>query len=334
MNILSILLGILAIGLIALIHEVGHFVFAKRAGIAVHELSLGIGPKLARFERGGTSYTIRLIPFMAYVRLEEKGEGGLEEAGIFRRFLVYIGGVAFNLATALLLLTLIGIIWGINTDKVLVGDIAPGTPAAAVLQPGDRILAVNGIEADGPQAVVDALQTNGTAEARLDLLRDGEPIVRTAVPLYDADGGRYYLGFQFAKEKLNPLESLGFSLRLLGLYVAGTGQLLADLIRGTAGAGDGLVGVVGIVALSQTFTSKVGDYLSFIAILSIGMGVLNLLPVPALDGGKILLLGLEKLRGRKLPERAETAITAIGIALLLLLLLYTTINDIRNIFGG
>ena len=97
MGIVSIVLGILAIGIIALIHEVGHYFFARRAGIKVLELSLGAGPKIFSFEKNGTLYTIRPIPFLAYVRLEENGEGSLGNASIFKRFLLYIGGVFFNI---------------------------------------------------------------------------------------------------------------------------------------------------------------------------------------------------------------------------------------------
>lgn len=334
MSFLSILLGILAIGLIALIHEVGHFVFARMVGIRVLELSLGAGPKILQFERGGTAYTFRLVPFLAYVKLEEKGEGSLEEAGIFQRFLLYIGGVFFNLVTAIIIIAFTGVFSGFITDKLLVGEVSPDMPAASVLVSGDQILEVDGFAVADRSELNARLEEAGASEVSLTVLRDGREVEAVVTPAFDEESGRYLLGFYYAKEKLGPLESVGMSFRMVGEYFVGTYRLIFDIARGTVDAGDSLVGVVGIVAISESFTSKVGDYLTFIAIISMGMGVLNLLPIPALDGGKIVLLGLEKIRGKKISEDLELKLTLIGFSLLILLMIFTTINDIGRLFGG
>lgn len=334
MNILSVLLGIAAIGIIALIHELGHYFFARRAGIRVEELSLGIGPSLLAFRRGETDYRFRLIPFMAYVRLGEEGEGSLKESSVLSRFFLYIGGAAGNILTGILLLTLIGLFHGYLGEEVLVGQTIPDTPAAEVLKPGDRILSLNGRELQSPQDFQEKLGSWGAGEAELLILRDGAEKTLSLNPLLDEATGTYYIGIRFGSQPLSLWSSLNSAVRLTGEYILGTFQLLGGLLTGASGASDNLVGIVGIVAMSQSFTQQFWDFILFVAVISLGMGIINLMPIPALDGGKIILLGLEKLRGKKLQEETEARITIIGFALLLALMLFTTVNDISRILGG
>ena len=334
MNILSLSLGIAAIGFIALIHELGHYLFARRAGIKVEELSLGIGPSIFAFRRGGTDYRFRLIPFMAYVRLGEEGEGSLKESGILPRFFLYLGGAAGNILTAILLLTLIGIFHGYLGEDVLVGETIPGTPAEALLEPGDQILSLNGKVLESPQDFQERLGSWGAREAELMIRRDGQEKALSIRPLQDEASGAYYIGIRFGTQPLSLWNSLGSAMKLTGEYVLGTFQLLGGLLIGASGASDNLVGIVGIVAMSQSFTQQFWDFILFVAVISLGMGIINLMPLPALDGGKILLLILEKARGKKLQEETEARITIIGFALLLALMLFTTINDISRILGG
>ncbi len=334
MGIISIILGILAIGVIALIHEVGHYFFARRAGIKVLELSLGAGPVILSFEKNETKYTIRPIPFLAFVRLEEEGEGSLGNASIFQRFLLYIGGVFFNIMTAILLITLIGAFSGVITDKIIVGELFKDKPAYSILKKNDQIVEVNNIEVDGAVALSEQLNKAENTEIELTVIRAEKEIKLNIVPELDQDSDRYILGFSFAKVKLDIFTSLSYALNMIWSYISQTFILLGNLVIGQANPTENLVGIIGIVAISSDFTSRVSDYMLFIAVISIGMAVINILPIPALDGGKIVLLGVEKVIGRKISEKLEYRMTVVGFALLIMLMVFTTINDILMLVGG
>ncbi|KAF0091457.1 MAG: regulator of sigma E protease [Fusobacteria bacterium] len=334
MEIISILLGILAIGVIALIHEVGHYFFARRAGIKVLELSLGAGPVILSFEKNGTKYTIRPIPFLAFVRLEEEGEESVGKASIFQRFLLYIGGVFFNLMTAIILITLIGVFSGIYTDKVIVGDLIEDKPAYSILKRNDQIIEVNKAQIDDFVALEEELTKSKGSEVELTVIRAEKEIKLNIVPELDQESDRYVLGFFFAKEKLDIFSSFGNALNMIWITVSQTFILLGNLFIGQANPTENLVGIIGIVAISSDFTTKIADYMFFIAAISIGMAVINILPIPALDGGKIVLLGVEKAIGRKISEKLEYRLTIVGFGLLIILMVFTTINDILRLVGG
>lgn len=334
MGIVSILLGILAVGVIALIHEVGHYFFARRAGIKVLELSLGAGPIILSFERNGTKYNIRPIPFLAFVRLEENGEGSLANSSIFQRFLLYIGGVFFNIMTALLLITLIGVFSGIYTDKVIVGDLIEDKPAYNILKRNDQIVEVNNVTLGGFDDLEKQINKAGDSSVELTVIRAEKELKLNIVPELDQENDKYVLGFFFAKEKLDIFTSFTNSLNLIWTYISQTFIMLGNMVIGQANPTDNLVGIIGIVAITSNFTTKIADYMLFISIISIGMAIINILPIPALDGGKIILLGVEKVIGRKISEKLEYNLTLVGFALLIMLMIFTTINDILRLVGG
>jgi len=334
MGFISIILGILAIGIIALIHEVGHYFFARRAGIKVLELSIGAGPKIFSFTKNETQYTIRPIPFLAYVRLEEEGEGSLSKATIFQRFLLYIGGVSFNLITALILITLIGVFSGVYSDKIIVGKLIEDKPAYSILQKKDQIIAVNEVAVKNFTEFEKQLEKVGDSQIKLTVIRDNKNKKIEILPVLDKESDRYVLGFFFAKEKLNLLSSFNYSTKMIWNYTSQTFIMLGNLVTGQSNPRENLVGIVGIVAISNDFTTKFSDYMLFISVISIGMAIVNILPIPALDGGKIVLLGVEKVIGRKINKDFEARLTIFGFALLIMLMVFTTVNDLLKIFGG
>lgn len=324
MSILMILLGILAIGIIALIHELGHFFFAKKAGIKVEELSLGAGPKIFSFTKNETLYSIRPIPILAYVKLEEEGENGLKSASFLSKFLMYIGGVLFNFMTAIIIFTIIGVFSGYYTDKVIVSETIEGTPASTVLEKDDQIIEFNGKKITGIEDFVDKLYENEDREATLVVERDGEEKELSITPEYSSEEDRYMIGFSFGKEKMNIFSSFINSFKTSFSYVGETFKLLGRMLIGAENPKDNLVGIVGIVSLTSTFASNVADFFTFMAIISLGMAIINILPIPALDGGKILILVIEKIRGKSISEKVEGYLTLISFSLLILLIIYIT----------
>ena len=334
MGIISIILGILAVGVIALIHEVGHYFFARRAGIKVLELSLGAGPIILSFEKNGTKYTIRPVPFLAFVRLEENGEGSLANSSILQRFLLYIGGVFFNLMTALILITLIGVFSGMYTEKVIVGDLIEDKPAYNILRRNDQIVEVNGTVIDDFETLEEEINKAGATNVELTVIRAGNDLKLNIIPELNQDSGKYVLGFFFAKERLDIFTSFTNSLSLIWTYISQTFIMLGNMVIGQANPTENLVGIIGIVSITSGFTTQFADYLLFISIISIGMAIINILPIPALDGGKIVLLGVEKVIGRKISEKLEYRMTLVGFAILIMLMVFTTINDILRLVGG
>ena len=334
MSILMILLGIFALGIVALIHEVGHYFFARRAGIKVLELSLGAGPKVFSFTKNDILYSIRPIPILAFVKLEEEGPEGLKEGRAFSKFLMYIGGVLFNFLTAIVIFTIIGVFAGSFTDKVIVGDVVANTPASEVLLKNDQIVEFNGERITDIEDFIKKLEANGSNEATLKIMRSGAAKEVKVVPAFDQQQNKYYLGFIFGKEKMNIFSGFFYSFKVSLSYVGETFKLLTKMLVGLESPKNNLMGVVGIVSLTSTFASNIGDFLIFIAVISLGMAIINVLPIPALDGGKIVLFIIEKIRGRKVDEKIETYLTIISFGLLILLIFYITYNDILRIIGG
>ena len=332
MSLISILLGILAIGILALVHELGHFVMAKASKVGVEELSIGMGPKLFSVKGKKTAYSLRLLPFFAYVKMKDEGEGGILNASILQRFFMYIGGVLFNFLLGILIFAIIGITAGFITDKVIVGDLVPDSPAVeAGLEKGDILLSVDGDTLTGPADFQERIQAGKGASIDLGIERNGEGEKIMLTPV-EGEGNRYQIGIYFGKEQLGFFNSIGFAFKTTFETIGNIFGGLGMMITGQAEAE--FTGPIGIVTMASSFTQRAEDYFLFIAILSTSMGVFNLLPIPALDGGKIVFLLIEKLRGKKVNEKVEYYTTLVGFGLLILLIIYATFGDIARLMGG
>lgn len=332
MGIISILLGILAIGILALVHEVGHYVMAKRAKIDVDELSIGVGPKIFSFDRKETKYSLRILPFFAYVKVAQEGDHGLEKASIGARFLLYSGGVIFNLLLGLLIFIVLGATAGFVTDAVIVGSVADGYPAqVAGLESGDRITQVDGITIENPNDFAAKIQASKGETVNLNILRGNENLNLELTPVQNDESKDYRIGIVFGKEKLTIFDSVVYAFKTTFNMIGSIFEGLFKMVTGTSQVE--VAGPIGIVTMASKFTTQVGDYFLFLAILSISMGVFNLLPIPALDGGKMVFLGYEKISGKRVSEKVETYATLIGFGLLVLLLVYATFKDVIHIMG-
>ncbi|AMP20155.1 hypothetical protein AZF37_02300 [endosymbiont 'TC1' of Trimyema compressum] len=287
MGIISILLGILAIGILALVHEVGYYIMAKRAKISVEELSIGVGPKIVSFDKKETKYSLRILPFFAYVKVAQDGDKDLNQASIGARFLLYAGGVIFNLLFGLVIFIVIGATAGFVTDTVLVGSLAEGNPAqAAGLFQGDQIIGVNEVSVKNTTDFSTKIQESGGHPVSLNLVRDGKPLTLEITPVQNEESKAYRIGIVFGKEKMAIFDSVIYAFKTTFNMIGSIFKGLFKMVTGTSAVE--VAGPIGIVTMASQSTQQVSDYFFFMAILSISMGVFNLLPIPALDGGKMV----------------------------------------------
>lgn len=347
--ILTIILFILILGVIVLIHEVGHFLFAKITGVQVYEFSIGMGPLIVkRIGKDKTQYSIRAIPVGGFVSLageevEEKERNKakgktLQDKTVFQRFLVMFAGVAFNFISAFLILFLAGIISGAPSTQPVLNDVTPGYPAAeAGIEKGDKVLKIN----DHKVTYLEDISLYLTIE---DLNKPVKIVVEKQnkdIETYkikpektkDEEGKTKYALGVVLKADVN--KGLGASISyaaneecaiLKQMYV-----VLANLFTGGVELNQ-LSGPVGIFSIVDQMSEQgVSALLYLTALLSINVGVINLLPFPAFDGGRILFLLIEKIKGSPVNPKVENIIHTIGFGLLILLMIYVTFNDILKL---
>lgn len=340
---------ILILGVIVLVHEFGHFIFSKMFGIYVYEFSIGMGPKLFSWKKEGgeTAYSIRLIPIGGFCSLAGEGndEDGklpkdrlLQSKPVWQRFLVMFFGAGNNFILAVLLLFTIACIWGAPNTVPRIKSVDPEMPASLTeLAPGDIITKVNG----------NTIQTNDDLSIYIQISKENEPIVMETKSLdgtiktveltpkiEEVDGNKVYrIGIHLDDTiKHGIADIIGYTYRRTVSLFKQMFITLGGLFTGKIGVKQlsGPVGIYNIVG-SQA-KSGIENVLALIALLSINVGFINLLPFPAFDGGRILFLIIEKIKGSPVKPETENMIHNIGFFLLLALMLYVTFNDIIKLF--
>ena len=336
---------ILVFGILVFFHELGHFVTAKLTGMQVDEFAIGFGPKLISFTRGETRYSLRLIPLGGYNKIagmdsdDNISDRGFCTKPAWAKFLVIITGSLMNFVLPVLLLFIAFFAYGIPqfNNQPIIGAV-DGQKAAyhAGINVGDKITAVNGNNVSTWTEFTETLKTNGVKSVRLSVERSGKPLVIDVVPQFDSKAAKPIIGVSpkvdieypgFIKSAqlsiTTPIEVAGLILN--GFYQMITGKVPADLA--------GPIGVIDMT--SQVAKSGMAALLQFTAFLSINLGIINLLPLPALDGGHIIVIIIEAIRRKPLPGAVLKKIQIIGFALLMTLFLFATIQDVArlNIFN-
>lgn len=415
----TILAFIVVFGTIVFVHEFGHFLFAKRAGMLVREFAIGFGPKLVSFKKGETQYTIRMLPLGGYVRVAgedpeivdvktgkevalrlnrkglvthilldpHKGKPGdvrgrvmdldlqhrldivlADEEGYERRYRVHreaemlydgesvqiapwdrqfgaksvgaramfvFAGPLFNVILAVILFSALTMAIGIP-DAVTVHDVQSGSPAAeAGLEAGDRFLEVNGAEVDSAQALINGVQEREGDPVSVKVLRDGEVFETSITPLYDDETKRYLIGVTQTEEmkEANVVSAVKMSFVHIYNYTRLIFDSFAMLVSGEVGFSD-LAGPVGIADMTgQVARTGFLSLLNWTSFLSLYLGIFNLLPIPALDGSRLVFIALEAVRGRPIDPQKESMVHLIGFALILMLMVAVTYNDILRFFS-
>lgn len=333
---MKIIVAILVFSFLMLIHELGHFLMAKKLGIRAYELSIGMGPKLFGKEVNGTHYNVRLIPFGAYVRFgDDEDEMFLEPDNFMNkspldRIKVIIMGPLVNIVAALLLM--IGVAYYAGFPTNIIDSVSDGLPAAkAGIESGDRVIEVNGKKTPEWINIVSEL-SNVPGDKKVELLVQKSSGQETKIQmLMEEHEGRYMVGIspKFDRDFLK-------SIKYGTLATAKQSTMMIDTIKqlfiGRANI-DEFSGPVGIVAVVGEAT-KAGFQTVVIltALLSLNLGILNLVPIPGLDGSKILFYSYELISKKQLNRELEMRLTMVGFFLIIAFSIFITYKDIVRLF--
>jgi regulator of sigma E protease len=348
MNIQTILEFVAALAILIILHELGHFLMSRLMKIEVEEFGLGYPPRmLTLFTAGGTRFSLNWLPFGGFCRMKGENDpdvpGGFSSANPWKRIAVLIAGPAMNLLTAVILYTVIVNLMGMpQLDQVEIKSVAPGSPAAlAGLQEGDIIQKVDETLINSTDKLSLTIADAVGKEISLVLKRGEETVTVYLVPRVDPPEGEGAMGIVMG----NPILRVGV-VNALPAGVTATYQhgkallgFVGQVISGNTAAEEGrLVGFKGMYDMySQTRDSEpvagvptVVNALAFFTSISISLGLLNLLPIPALDGGRILFTLPEIILHRRIPPKYENVINLVSFGLLLLLMVFINIQDFIN----
>lgn len=347
---MSIIIFLIILGVLVTVHELGHFMVAKIRGIRVLEFSLGMGPKLFQVQKGETVYSLRLLPIGGACMFDGedgKVEGGgtgdehcFNNAGVWSRIATVVAGPFCNFILAFILSVII-----VNfsvTDLPIVVSVMEGYPAAeAGLKPGDEIVSVNGEKVHLYREVQVISQLNQGDPYELIVRRGDELLKLSFTPYFDETEGRYYMGLTGGEyEEFKGLDALKYGFYEVRYAVTSTYKSLLMMIKGQVKSEEmsGVVGIANMVDETYDAVKPAGfgpvllTMMNLAALLSVNLGIINLLPIPALDGGRLIFLLVEVVRGKPVPPEKEGVVHAIGFALLMALMVFLVFNDIRNIF--
>lgn len=326
-------------GLLIVAHEWGHFIVGKKTGIKIHEFSIGLGPALFKIKKGETLYTLRIFLFGGYNRMAGMEPGDLDDPRGFnkktvgQRMAVISAGSLMNFLLAAFLYFLIFALVGIPTNTAVVGKVLPGKPAAVSgLRSGDKILAVNGEEVESWSELVGTIQSLPGQEVVLTMEREGKVQEVKLIPEADPHTGKGLIGIEQAWEKMRVGKALWEGLKQVGILIWLLLVTLGQIVTGGVPAEvTGPVGIIGLIG--QAAQLGMVSLLSFTAFLSLNLGLINLLPVPALDGSRLVFLAVEGIRGKPVDPEKESLVHFIGFALLLALMVLITYKDVLRLLS-
>lgn len=334
----------LIFSILVLFHELGHFLLAKLNKITVLEFSLGMGPRLLSHEWHGTRYSVKLLPFGGSCMMLGEDEANGEEGSFgskspLARLSVIAAGPIFNFIMALVASAII--IASLGYDPAVLRDVVDGYSAQEEgMQAGDVITRMNGKRIHLAREVNMYLQFHSASEVEIEYQRDGRTYSAVITPRQD-EHGRYLLGVVLdpSYHKANALQVLEYSAFEVKYWIDLTLQSLKLLVTGRAGVKDmaGPVGVVGMIDDTYTESARVSlfavwiNMLNIVILLSANLGVMNLLPIPALDGGRIVFLILELIRGKRIDPEKEGMVHFAGLMLLMALMAVVLFNDVMKL---
>jgi len=352
----SILAFVIVLGVLVFIHEFGHFIVARLCGVGVEIFSLGFGPRLAGKTVGRTDYRISGIPLGGFVKMVgEEPDADLPPEDIpvafnhkpvFKRILIVAAGPAFNMLLAALIFFVIFQVSGMSQLEPVVGTVKADTPAdRAGIQPGDKIVAINERPVGTWDAMSEVIRESGGQTLGITVARDGSQFhvqiapERTTVPdVFGEETERFVVGITAGGEvfnrRLNPLEALGQSVvqtwRIAELTVVSVAKLIAGSLSADTLGGPIMIAQMAGEQAEQGATNLV----FFIALLSINLAILNILPIPVLDGGHLLFFIIEAVRGKPVSIRVREMAQQAGVFVLLLLMIFVFYNDISRLFSA
>jgi regulator of sigma E protease len=336
---LSFVVAILGLALLIVLHEGGHFLVARLCGMRVERFSVGFGPPIASFKRGDTTFQIAPIPLGGFVQitgLNPSEEFDKSDPMVYpnrprwMRLLTVVAGPAANYLTAIVLVFIVFFFYGVGPKAQQIDDVAANRPAAkAGLKAGDVLVEANGQKVDADHQIIEVIQAAHGAPVSIKVLRDGQPTVFNITP--ELNKNVYQIGIQIGPHGPRTPASFGMAAKeaVVYPYYASAEILegLYNMIRGKVSAE--LSGPVGITKqIAKAASRGMVYFISMLAMLSVYLGLFNLLPLPALDGGRAVFLGVESLTRKRVDPRIEAAVHTAGFVLLFGVLLVVTFKDI------
>ena len=328
---MTVIYAILIFCVLIFVHEFGHFAAAKACGIKVNEFAIGMGPAFFKKQKGETQYSLRIFPIGGFCAMEGEDEDSEDERAFnnkpaWKRAIVLVAGAFMNLVAAVVLMIIIACWSGQATtviDQVL--DDSPAYEAG--IQAGDVITAVDGKKTDSWNDILTAIGGKKDEAVEITLLRDGSELSITAAAEYDEESGRAKIGIK-PEIRHNVIAGFGTGVKNTGKMTVMMYDTIRQLITGDVSVKE-LSGPVGIVyAVNDTAKAGVIYVVYLSALLSLNLAIMNMLPLPALDGGRLLFLLIRKITGKRVTDEMEGRIHFIGIVLLMLLMVFVTWNDI------
>lgn len=359
---ITIILFVAILAVLILTHEFGHFIVAKKSGMRVEEFGFGFPPRLLSFKKGETRYSFNLFPIGGFVKIFGEDGGKRGEEGSFTsrpiriRFLVIIAGVLLNFLLAYFLFSITHVLGtptiiddanlpaNVENIAVQIVEVAPNSPAfAADIKIGDKILELSNTQETLPitqvQEVQDFILANSGGEVTFTIKRGKEILNLTAQVRQEFPNGEGATGIALVRVGVIKYPwyvaliqgAKTFWFVAIATFVA-FGGMIKELVTSGSLPSD-ISGPIGIAYLTGTVRSLgFVHLLQFIALISLNLGIINLIPFPALDGGRLLFLVIEKLKGSPVPKKIENAIHTAGFVILILLIIAVTFKDIERFF--
>lgn len=352
--VVTIIVFVLVFGVVVIAHELGHFLIAKLNGIRVLQFSIGMGPDIVKFTKGETKYVLKLLPIGGACMFEgedgiytkdqdgdgQKPEGAFNDANVWSRIATVFAGPFFNIILAFLLSL---IVVGFSGESIpIINALTEGYPAEeAGLREGDVITKIDGerIYLQGEVTIASAL--SGGEPMEIEYERDGQKYSTVITPKFSEQDNRYYLGFAIGETvQCKGFDLIRYSAYEVRYWLKVTVKSLLMLVQGKLSAND-LSGPVGIAAMIDETIEVTKPYglptvvinmINFAVLLSVNLGVMNLLPLPALDGGRLLFMFIEVVRGRPVSPDKEGMVHFIGFVALMILMVFVLYNDIARFF--
>ncbi len=335
---MAILITIIGLGIMVFIHELGHFIVAKKFGVIVHEFAIGMGPKLFSYGKGETKYSLRLLPLGGYVKLEgeteitQKDDNPRSYPNIkpIKRIAILVAGAAMNIILGWIIFTIVNLNTGIS--PAIVDSITKEYETVqTVLQPGDKILKLDSTRTNIFDDVSFFMSRVDGDDIKITFKRDDKVYTKMVTPIKTEYG--YMLGIGFKTQKCNIIKAAEYAVYDT-IYISKMVFIaVGDLITGKQSI-NALSGPVEIVTVVDSVTAQKNGYtlisiLLLFAMITVNLGIFNLLPFPALDGGSIVFALYELIFRKKVKQEFIGYAGFVGFALLMLLAAYVTIGDIR-----
>lgn len=328
---MTVIYAILIFCLLIFVHELGHFIVAKACGVKVNEFAIGMGPAIFRKQKGETLYAVRVFPIGGYCSMEGEDEDSDEPRAFnnqpaWQRACVLAAGSFMNLLTCVILLIVIAF-W-VGTATTTIDSVLDGSPAQkAGITAGDTIVSINGEKIEKWDDIINSVGYSKAKSADIGVERDGSEITLKTELVYDKEAKRNMIGISPTVEH-QFFGSIGEGVRDTGTMTVMMYKILKQLFTGEVSVKE-LSGPVGIVyATNEAAKSGIIYVIYLAALLSLNLAVINMLPLPALDGGRLLFLVIRLFTGRRVSDETEGKIHFIGICLLFALMIYVTFNDV------